>query len=194
MGRLSRHARYLATDEHLVLEVHHHPAVLLGPLAAALAAIVAGALIGIALSPDNGSDPIDTLVGLVAAAFWLRLGWKLWAWREDRIIVTTERVVEVSGVLTRRVASMPLAKVTDMTYRRSVLGRLLGFGDLNLESAGQQQALSRIAYLPNPDHFYRTVTSLITAPQKVLAADEEGDSASHSTDADDTGPLPRVIV
>jgi hypothetical protein len=186
-----RAARYLASDEDLELEVRHHVAVLIGPSLGAVAAIVGGAVLGFILSPDRGSDFVDTVLGLVAAFFFLRLGWKLWLWYEDRIYVTTHRVVEVSGVLTRRVASIPLIKVTDMTYQRSLPGRILGYGQLVLESAGQHQALERIDYIPNPDHFYRTVTSLLAA--RVTPPPEVMVPMPHPED-DDTGPLPRVVV
>jgi membrane protein YdbS with pleckstrin-like domain len=186
-----RAARYLASDEDLELEVRHHLAVLIGPALAAVAAIVGGAVLGFILSPDQNSDFVDTVLGLLAVFFFLRLGWKVWQWYEDRIYVTTHRVVEVSGVLTRRVASIPLIKVTDMTYRRSLPGRVLGYGELVLESAGQRQALERIAYIPGPDRFYRTVTSLLAArgsgpPELVVPPLQPED--------DDTGPLPRVVV
>ena len=186
-----RAARYLASDEDLELEVRHHLAVLVGPTLAAVGAIAGGAVIGFILSPDQNSDLVDTVLGLLAAFFFLRLGWKLWQWYEDRIYVTTHRVVEVSGVLTRNVASIPLTKVTDMTYRRSVPGRVLGYGELVLESAGQRQAIERIAYIPAPDHFYRTVTSLLAAR---VSPPTEFTIPPLQAEDDDTGPLPRVVV
>lgn len=185
-----RAARYMATDEHIELEVRHHLAVLIAPLLTTVAAIVGGAMLGFILSPDQSSDIADTVLGLIAVFFFLRLGWKLWEWYEDRIYVTSHRVVEVSGVLTRRVASIPLIKVTDMTYRRSLPGRVLGYGELILESAGQHQALERIGHIPDPDHFYRTVTSLLAAGAP--AAPDLPEPARREDD--DTGPLPRVVV
>jgi Bacterial PH domain len=188
-----RAARYLASEEDLQFEVRHHIAVLVRPVLETVGVITVAAVIGFVLSPDRGEDAVDTGLGLVAMFFFLRLGWKLWQWYEDRIFVTTHRVVEVSGVLTRRIASIPLIKVTDMTYRRSLLGRVLGYGELILESPGQRQAVERIDHIPKPDHFYRTVTTLIAArapepivvrePPRLVPADE-----------DDTGPLPRVVV
>ena len=100
-------------------------------------------------------------------------------------------IFEVSGLLSRKVASMPLTRVTDMTYRRSLLGRLLGYGDLIVESAGQDQALTTINFLPNPDEFYRTVTALVGG---VMARPDPETVHEASWDDEDTGPLPRVIV
>ena len=197
MGR----SRYLAADERVVLEVRRHMSVLLGPFSVAAVAIFVAGAIGWFTSPSEGSDLIDLVLGVIALIVAARFGWKTWQWRADVIVVTDQRIFEVSGVLTRKVASMPLTRVTDMTYQRSILGRLLGYGDLIVESAGQDQALSRIEHLPDPDHFYRTITSLVTAGIPSLLPPDEEEEGRHlwlpddrASDEDDTGPLPRVIV
>jgi hypothetical protein len=189
-------SKYLASEESLVLDVRKHPIVLAAPFLSALGALIGASLLGTILSPDRGTDWVDTALGLTAAFFLARFGWKLAQWRIDRIVVTDQRVVEVSGLLTRSVASMPLMKVTDMTYRRSPWGRMLGYGELVLESAGQHQGLSRIAYLPYPDDFYRTVTALVTAHLHgpVDPPEASGPEEPDPHDEDDTGPLPRVIL
>ena len=56
---------------------------------------------------------------------------------------------------------MPLAKVTDMSYNRSPLGRLLGYGTFVMESAGQDQALHRVEWVPDPDQTYRAICAEI---------------------------------
>ena len=52
-----------------------------------------------------------------------------------------------------------------MTFERSFLGRLLGYGTFILESAGQDQALSRVDHIPYPEQLYLEVCALIF-PQK----------------------------
>ena len=171
--------------------------ILLRPFGAALIAIVLAGSIGWITSPSKGSDMVDLVLGLIALFFAARLGWRTWQWHADRIVVTDQRIFEVSGVLTRKVASMPLTRVTDMTYKRSLLGRILGYGDLIVESAGQDQALSRIERLPHPDDFYRTLTSLVTAGIPSLlpeGADQIWLPDDRFPEDDDTGPLPRVIA
>ena len=81
-------------------------------------------------------------------------------------MVTSHRFIETSGLLSRKVAMMPLAKVTDMTFERSALGRLLGYGTFILESAGQDQALSRVDYIPYPEQLYLEVCALLFARRK----------------------------
>jgi uncharacterized membrane protein YdbT with pleckstrin-like domain len=53
------------------------------------------------------------------------------------------------GIITRKVAMMPLAKVTDMTYERSPIGKLFGYGTFVLESAGQDQPSARSSTCPS---------------------------------------------
>jgi len=49
---------------------------------------------------------------------------------------------------------MPLAKVTDMSFQRPPMGRLLGYGEFIVESAGQNQALRIVDHLPYPEQLY----------------------------------------
>ena len=184
--------RYLAGDEQVVLQARRHVAVLARPALAALGAILLALFVGIVVSPGDGADLLDTIGGLFALWFLVRLLWRVWEWWVDRIFVTDKRIFEVSGLLTRKVASMPLGNLTDMTYQRSLWGRVLGYGELIVETAGQAQALSRISYLSHPDEFYRTVTALVTASLLPAASAPEVTGPQH--DEDDTGPLPRVIV
>ncbi len=190
----ARRMRYLAEDERAVIEVRRHPIVLAGPGTAALAVLVAASSIGLIMSPGSGGDFFDDFLGVIAVCFVVRFVWKLWQWSVDRVVVTDRRFLEISGVLTRKVATMPLAKVTDMTYRRTIGGRMFGYGDLIIESAGQDQALSCIDRVPRPDDFYRTVSGLATAtlPEPDVTTTFTGWGTA--PDEEDTGPLPRVVV
>ena len=58
---------------------------------------------------------------------------------------------------------MPLSKVTDLTFERSIGGRMLGYGTLIVESAGQIQALNRIDYMPRPEEVYEALSELVSA-------------------------------
>nr|WP_276612496.1 PH domain-containing protein [Kineococcus vitellinus] len=75
-------------------------------------------------------------------------------WRNDWFMATDRRLLLTYGVFRRQVAMMPLSKVTDMSYNRSLAGRLLGYGELVMESAGQDRALSHVDRLPMPDQVY----------------------------------------
>jgi len=183
------HTRYLATDEVIVLEVRRHPAVLLRPFFETVGVIILAAALGAATSPLRGDAAVDTFLGWVAVAFVVRFMWRCLQWSADRVVVSDLRMFEVSGILTRKVASLPLSKLTDLTYQRTVLGRLLAYGELTVETPGQQQALTHITYLPRPDRFYQTLNSLVMSRDS--GAKPQPDAVWPRED-DDTGPLPRV--
>ncbi|GAA3929895.1 PH domain-containing protein [Actinoplanes auranticolor] len=121
--------------------------------------------------------------GLVTAAVLIWLGvmgwvaWKVGDWYFDRFILTNKRVMVVNGIITRKVAMMPLLRVTDMKYEQSALGRMLSYGTFVLESAGQDQALREVKHLPNPNELYLRVVEEMYEPQAVEARlGKDGDS------------------
>jgi len=135
---------------------------------------------------------VGTLI-LFGSLAWF--GWVFCDWWVERFVVTDKRVLLATGILTKRVAIMPLTKVTDMTYERSILGRIFGYGVFVMESAGQDQALSRIAYLPSPDRVYQDVSMLLfgprlgsEAPVRFGPAPRPGSGAG--PDVHPTSPLP----
>ena len=173
--------KYMSPGEHTMIEVRRHWAALLPPGLLVLGALLIGTLLGTWLTPGTDSDPIDRLAFYVTLGLLVRFGYKLFEWQIERVVVTNRRIIEITGLITRRVASIPLAKVTDLTYQRTPVARGLGFGELILESAGQKQALDRISYIPRPDQFYRSFAELLNDAPIHRPPDEE-----------DTGPIPRV--
>ena len=103
------------------------------------------------------------LIGWIVLA--ARLVWRLLEWREDWFVVTDRRMIIRSGIVTRTVAMMPLMKVTDLSFSRPPIGRVLGYGEIVIESAGQDQALRKITYLPEPNELYLEICDLLFGPK-----------------------------
>lgn len=176
--------RYLLRGEYLVAEIHRHRIVLLKPFLA----VVGAAALAIWIDLNVGGTGSSPVVRLVWAAALVVLAWALWRWaewRNERFVVTDKRILLFRGFVTKRVPMMPLTKVTDMTYERSVLGRLLGYGTFVLESAGQDQALSRIDHVPNSDENYRKIIAEIFGVSDE-SAEEEGEDVSEEEAAWET--------
>ncbi len=102
---------------------------------------------------------------LIRPIFEVLIGLAIAGWLSNSIANGNGTAILViwvpNGIVTRKVNMMPLAKVTDMTFQRSALGRLLGYGEFILESAGQDQALTNVDYLPYPEQLYLEVCGLI---------------------------------
>lgn len=154
--------RYLLDDEQVVVATRHHWAKLLEPAATTVAAFLLVAWV---------SPLLEGLVGEVALMLWWlwfavlgRLLWRALEWRNEWFVATDRRLLMTYGLLTHKVAMMPLRKVTDMNYARSPFGRVLGYGEFILESAGQDQAMREISWLPDPDHAYLRICDTIFGP------------------------------
>jgi len=48
-----------------------------------------------------------------------------------------------------------------MSFQRSLLGRMLGYGEFVMESAGQDQALRTVPFIPYPETLYLEVCQMI---------------------------------
>lgn len=161
-------ARYLFPTERYRGEWKRHWVYLATPLLIGiLATFVLGYLSGFLAGQNVGA------LTTVAVILWFAvIGWVAWRvadWYYDRFILTNKRVMVVNGIVTRSVAMMPLARVTDMKYEQSPMGRTLNYGTFILESAGQEQALREVKYLPNPNELYLRVVEEMYEPQAVEA-------------------------
>ena len=148
--------RFLLEGETVQYETHRHWAILLRP-----AFWAGGSLLLLSIFFGmTGSTEVTGLLGLGVMFLWLRVSWKIADWRVDNLYVTDWRVFSVSGIVTRRLAAMPLRKVTDLPYQTPPLRRVLGYGRFVLETAGQDQALSRLDYVPDPHRMYSILSHL----------------------------------
>jgi uncharacterized membrane protein YdbT with pleckstrin-like domain len=150
--------RVLLPHERKVITTRFHPAVLIRPVAEALAGLaVAGLLSTVAKLNETALLIIWLLWGILL----IRLLLAFYNWLEDYFVVTSSRLLVAKGVVKTSVNMMPLAKVTDMRFERSAMGRLLGYGTFIVESAGQDQALRQVDKLPYPEQLYLEVCGLI---------------------------------
>jgi uncharacterized membrane protein YdbT with pleckstrin-like domain len=147
--------KYLLPSERAVVVARRHWAVMLREfMEVALVWLILFLLLGLTGSAFLG---LVSVFFLLFSAVWL--GWDIINWYVEEFAVTDKRVLLVSGLFIRKVAIMPLIKVTDLTYKRDLLGRILGYGTFIIESAGQDQALSRIDFVNHPDEWYRRISA-----------------------------------
>ena len=112
-------------------------------------------------------DPI-ILVPSVGLWFIARLGLRILRWyRYEVRYLTNRRIIEATGFLGLRVASMPVTRVTDLVLDRTTAGEAFGYGNLRIESAGQDQSLANVNYLVEPRTFHRLAVRLATKPAEI---------------------------
>jgi uncharacterized membrane protein YdbT with pleckstrin-like domain len=177
-----------------VVATRRHWAVLVGPALKALPVLVLGGWL-LVLDPGNRVSSTAGLLVVVAALVFLALRGGEWWMRH--FIVTNRRVLLTSGIVVRTVALLPLRRITDLTWKETLFGQVLGYGTFRFESAGQQQALSEITHLPHADVLYRRVSQLLFGGTVEYGDDEgEPEPVAHrppgqGTGRRDTRPIPR---
>lgn len=148
LDHAERRGRYLLPAEQELWRTRRHWVVLVKPGLRVLGVlVVAGVLAGAA-------PALDRLVSLALLVAVVHVLLRVLAWWDLEYVLTDRRVLMQSGFPRRRVASMGLRKITDMSFEQSIPGRVAGYGDLVVESAGQDQALSRLDHVPRAGEFY----------------------------------------
>jgi uncharacterized membrane protein YdbT with pleckstrin-like domain len=90
---------------------------------------------------DNGSVEKVARYVILAAAVIILLLWTvrpLLFWLTTRYVVTNRRVLVRNGVLSRTGRDVPLTRVNDVSFARTLVERMFGSGTLTIESAGER--------------------------------------------------------
>jgi len=162
---------YLMPTENVVLSVRMHPIAIIRPAIVILASLVgAGFVTGAAPPGDSG---IVTLIWILWGVVFLWQGWRILTWWRRYFVVTENRLMLITSLLDTDVGMMPLAKVTDMRLHQTTLGRMFGYGEFIVESAGQDQALSHVRPVPYPSQMYQEILALIF-PKKPAGPGSQG--------------------
>ncbi len=198
--------KYLLPDEPPIIATRRHWAALFRPAVRGVPFLLAGIWF---LQADPG-DQAGAVVGLaVALGAVVYLALNVAEWWVRHLLITRRRVLLTSGVIIRTVAVMPVRRITDLTFKETLFGQLLGYGTFRFESAGQDQGLDVITYVPNADAHYRELSQLMFPADfgRRPGADEDdgtggsdggGPSTGQPGGRDrrgerDTAPIPRVV-
>jgi membrane protein YdbS with pleckstrin-like domain len=131
----------LSRGEEVVFESRQHWFAVLGEtwpfvIAAVLALAV---LIWSSTSDSTQLLQILQIVSLVALIVSLaRIGLKVWSWRNQEYFVTTRRLIKAEGIFNKEMADSSLEKINDAHLTQSWIGRIFGFGTLDILTAADE--------------------------------------------------------
>jgi uncharacterized membrane protein YdbT with pleckstrin-like domain len=111
-------------DERVYLDARRHGVVLVKPLSRALALAVLG------VTAFAVGWPLSLAGGALLAAAALVAITAVWKWDRTHVVLTTEKLFIVHGVVRRRAAAVHLARVGTVEVDQSLPGRLLGYGTI----------------------------------------------------------------
>jgi uncharacterized membrane protein YdbT with pleckstrin-like domain len=157
--------------ERSVLILHPHWKVLLWPVIFGML-VVAAALVTATVIPSGSAAGTERLI-TAAAAVLLLLIWVLrpvLRWKTTTYELTTDRLRLREGILTRRGRDIPLARISDVSFTRSLLDRLLGAGRLVVESPGGHGQIV-LADIPSVERVQAILFGLVEDEQRLMGED-----------------------
>ena len=157
---VSRSPENTRTVEHPLVHTRAHTAALTRPIAAALAAVACSR----SWSPSSRAPAVrarsEQVVALIAAGFaiWalIRLVRSVWDWDRTLLLVSEDEIVIQRRGVRRSESIVPLRAIHRLRVRRSLLGRLLGYGTIEL--AGARKG-SRLRFVPQPDEVSAVIST-----------------------------------
>jgi uncharacterized membrane protein YdbT with pleckstrin-like domain len=192
--------RLLARNERIAFGTHQHWIVLLRSLIAnlflcvlILAVVVAVSILPAILSLPPGIPLFLKLLPLVLLVIpFARMGIRALNWWNERYIITNRRVIQTEGVINKHVIDSSLEKVNDVVLVQSALGRMLGYGDVEILTASEI-GVNRFERIAGPVRFK---TEMLNQKEDMGTRDELGRRAERTLDAPPptAGDIPELIA
>jgi uncharacterized membrane protein YdbT with pleckstrin-like domain len=146
----------LNANETIALDLHPHWWYFAPPVAALVGAIVAGIFL-LSRGPDGTSGDVLRVVviaALVGTALWVLV--RYLKWMTTHFVITSHRLIYRSGVIAKSGVEIPLDRVNNVNFNQGVFERMLGAGDLLIESGGED-GQSRFSDIKHPDQVQRLI-------------------------------------
>src|SRR5438552_17126999 len=141
----------LLPGENLILKTHQHWIVLVKAVVIPVVLLIIVAVVDFTVKSGTGIPHFRTIITLVAAAIallWLIVVWI--RWQSTTYTLTDQRIKIERGIFSRQEKLIAVDRVQDVSTRKSVIGRILGYGNVQIESAGEVG--SEVFFnLPQPD-------------------------------------------
>ena len=128
----------LNEGEELVLDLRPHWFFMFEPTISLVGAVILGIIVITHDPPSWLSLPVGLLVLGVVVWWGIRYG----KWVTTNFVVTNRRVVYRSGMLAKKGIEIPLERINTVTFSQSIFERVIGAGDLGIESASRDGAES----------------------------------------------------
>jgi uncharacterized membrane protein YdbT with pleckstrin-like domain len=190
--------KLMARNERIAFMTHQHWIVLLRAFIANLflCILIAAVVVALFLLPLPPNLPFLTLFRLLPLVLllvpFLRMGLKIIKWWNESYIITNRRVIQTEGIINKHVIDSSLEKVNDVVLNQSALGRMLGYGDVEILTASEI-GVNRFERIAGPVRFK---TEMLNQKEDMGKLDDFGRRADRTLDAapTTTGDIPALIA
>jgi uncharacterized membrane protein YdbT with pleckstrin-like domain len=134
----------LKKDEKIIMETKPHWLTLIGPFLLMLIGSIIGIVIG----------SYGLLIGLVLVGYFI---YKIIQRNNNLWTVTNLRVIDEYGVFSNNTKESPLDKINNVSYLQSFLGKIFGYGNVQIQTAAEIGSTTYFA-VENPKELKDTIT------------------------------------
>ncbi len=154
--------RLLNDYETIALDLHPHWWSFAKPVMALIGAISAGIAILVLVDESTARTALTwvALVLIAGCTFWVIVRYTKWA--TTHFVITSDRIVFRNGVLAKNGIEIPLERVNNVLFSQSIFERMLGAGNLLIESGGER-GQERFSDVRRPDQVQKLIHSQIGA-------------------------------
>jgi membrane protein YdbS with pleckstrin-like domain len=124
------------------------------------AALAILAAIGAGVAWKAAYEPLAIAVGIIALVVAVWALWGLLLLRSNEYVLTNRRLILQTGLLSKRSMDSRLDKVNNVEHRQTLWGRILGFGDLEIDTASETGA-AIFPHISRPLDFKRAILGAV---------------------------------
>ena len=128
--------KHLNDGETIALDMHPHWWYFAEPAFALAATIIVGIWV-LTLSDGTGKDIMRPIVLVLLVGTGLWLAYRAATWQNTNFVITSQRVIFRQGLIAKRGMEIPLDRVNNVNFSQGIFERMLGAGDLLIESGGE---------------------------------------------------------
>jgi uncharacterized membrane protein YdbT with pleckstrin-like domain len=150
--------KLLGSNETILFRTHQHFFTIFGEI---VREILILAVVGVGFYAVNQWNPEQAswfyaVFCIVAAAVIISMVIDILRWRAEEFIITNHRVIQSSGIINKNVLDSSLNKINDVALHHSWLGRMFGYGTLEILTASDE-VVNRISMISHPIEFKRAM-------------------------------------
>jgi uncharacterized membrane protein YdbT with pleckstrin-like domain len=147
--------KLLASDERVVKVSHGHWIVLLATLVidGVISLVIAGLSVAAA---SIFLTPLPLLGLFLLAVPAAHLLFRIWVWWNKQYVITNLRIIQISGMMQKRVSDTLIEKINDIVTEQTAMGRLLNYGDIEIV-AGSDSGIDIFYRLVDPIGFKKSL-------------------------------------
>lgn len=140
----------------------HVTRISLVPWIAGLVVVVAAGALAWQFTAGDVATGISVAVGALALILLILILWKLVVLRSYEHVLTNRRMIQQIGVFNKRSMDAPLDKVNNVEHWQTLWGRVLGYGDVEIDTASEHGA-TRFKDIARPLEFKNAIVGATEA-------------------------------